>query len=86
MMDKPRRPNIKHRDYVWGELSDMTEHLFDVAEHCELDPLFIVWLMTERIVLGAVDRYNYDPKEVITTIKMAMEREEMEQIEPKVFH
>ena len=80
------RPDIKHRDYVLGELSDMADHLFDVAEHCKLDPMFVVWLITERIVMSAVGRYNYDPKQVMLTIKTAIEREEMEQIETKVLH
>ena len=85
-MVKFDEPDNKHREYVLGELSDICDHLFDVAEHCKLDPMFVVWLMIERLVMSSVGRYNYDPKQVMITIKMALEREEMEQIEPKVFH
>jgi len=79
-------PDTKRKDYVLTKLEYLMERIYDIADESGLDPMFVVWLMTERIVVSAVDRYNYDPQQVLFTIKMALERDEMQDIEPKVMH
>ena len=79
-------PNTHRKDYVLSELENLMERVYDLADDCGLDPMFIVWLTTERIVVSAVDRYNYEPEQVLFTIKKSLEREEMQDIEQKVIH
>ncbi len=79
-------PNVKRKDFVLANLEEITEQIYDLADYCGLDPMFLVWLMTERLVVSAVNRYNYDPKQVILTLRTATEREEMTEIIPKVLH
>ena len=79
-------PNVKRKDFVLANLEEITEQIYDLADDCGLDPMFLVWLMTERLVVSAVNRYNYDPKQVILTLRTATEREEMTEIIPKVLH
>tara|TARA_R100000963_G_C4625493_1_gene91847 strand:+ start:719 stop:967 length:249 start_codon:yes stop_codon:yes gene_type:complete len=79
-------PDTKRKDYVLTKLEYLMERIYDIADESGLDPMFVVWLMTERIVVSAVDRYNYDPQQVLFTIKMALERDEMQDIEPRVMH
>ena len=79
-------PNVKRKDFALANLEEITEQIYDLADDCGLDPMFLVWLMTERLVVSAVNRYNYDPKQVILTLRTATEREEMTEIIPKVLH
>ena len=51
-------PNTHKKDYVLAELESLIERVYDLADDCGLDPMFVVWLTTERIVVSAVDRYN----------------------------
>ena len=47
---------------------------------------FIVWLMGEHLVKSAVNRYDYDPRQVVYTLRHSIEREEMQDIKPRVLH
>jgi len=75
-----------NKDFVISNLGEIAEQIYDLADDCGLDPMFLVWLMAERLVVSAVNRYNYDPRQVILTLRTATEREEMNEIIPKVFH
>jgi len=75
-----------NKDFVLSNLGEIAEQIYDLADDCGLDPMFLVWLMAERLVVSAVNRYNYDPRQVILTLRTATEREEMNEIIPKVFH
>jgi len=79
-------PNTKRKDFVLANLEEIAEQVYDLADDCGLDPMFLVWLITERLVVSAVNRYNYDPKQVILTLRTATEREEMTEIIPRVLH
>ena len=79
-------PNTHRKDYVLSKLENLMERIYDLADECGLDPMFVVWLTTERMVVSAVDRNNYEPEQVLLTIKMSLEREEMQDIQPRVMH
>ncbi len=79
-------PNIKRRDYVLANIENIAEQIFDLADDCGLDPMFLVWLMGEHLVKSAVNRYDYDPRQVVHTLRHSIEREEMKDIKPRVLH
>ena len=82
-MDDPKEAT---RDFVLASIEQIAEQIYDIADDCGLDPMFIVWLMAEQLVKSAVNRYDYDPRQVVHTLKHSIEREEMKDVKPRVLH